>query len=108
MCVIPPRTYFVESVADWLAFRGRPSGRTVCSNPRSLTVCRTHSSPPWGRPLSMLTRTWSSSFAVKGALTRAVQFARQDTNGLPLVRLDLDALERFTIGLLAEHLHPAD
>jgi hypothetical protein len=56
----------------------------------------------------MLTRTWSSSFAVKGALTRAVQFARQDTNGLPLVRLDHDALERLKIGLLAEHLHPAD
>jgi hypothetical protein len=56
----------------------------------------------------MLTRTWSSSFAVKGALTRAVQFARRDTNGLPLVRLDHDALERLKIGLLAEHLHPAD
>jgi hypothetical protein len=56
----------------------------------------------------MLTRTWSSSFAVKGALTRAVQFARQDTNGLPLVRLDHDTLERLKIGLLAEHMHPVD
>jgi hypothetical protein len=56
----------------------------------------------------MLTRTWSSSFEVKGALTRAVQFARQDTNGLPLVRLDHDALERLKIGLLAEHPHPSD
>ena len=33
---------------------------------------------------------------------------RQDTNGLPLVRLDHDALERLKIGLLAEHMHPAD
>ena len=193
----------------------------MCSKPRSLTVCRTQSSSPYGRPLSMLTRTRSSSFAVKGALTRAVQFAgrstgqgdnkaliasspctldhrlphrhscarstnpadkgfrstyrnsgqqmvvtlyretlesslievpvshrpvrdapahrvrvreppkkvrqltvllrpddkvpmvgqntiRQDTNGLPLVRLNHDALERLEVGVLAEHMHPAD
>ena len=33
---------------------------------------------------------------------------RQDTNGLPLVRLGHDALERFKIGLLAERMHPTD
>jgi hypothetical protein len=48
----------------WLAFLGRPSGRTVCSDPRSFTVSRTHVSSPYGRPRSMLTRTRSSSFAV--------------------------------------------
>ena len=91
------------SFTAWLSFRGRPSGRTVCSRPGCLTVCRTQSSPPYGRPLSMLTRTRLSSFAVNGALTRAVQFAgrspdnkvpmvrhntvRQDADGLPLARL---------------------
>jgi hypothetical protein len=67
----------------------------------------------------MLTRTRSNSFVVKGALARAVQFAgrctgqgsnaiRQDTNGLPQVRLNHDALERLEFGFLAEHMHPAD
>ena len=75
-----PRNELVASVADWLAFRGRPSGRTVCSRPRSLTVRRTHFSSPYGRPLSMLTRTRSNSFVVKGALTRAVQFAGRSSD----------------------------
>jgi hypothetical protein len=66
----------------WLAFLGRPSGRTVCSDPRSFTVSRTHVSSPYGRPRSMLTRT--------------------------RVRLNHDALERLEVGLLAEHMHPAD
>ena len=67
----------------------------------------------------MLTRTRSNSFEVIGALTQAVQFAgrstgqgsnaiRQDMNGLPQVRLNHDALERLEVGLLAEHMHPAD
>jgi hypothetical protein len=60
----------------------------------------------------MLTRTRSNSFVVKRALTRAVQFAgrsigpgdnrnaiRRDTNGLPQVRLDHDALERLKVRL---------
>jgi hypothetical protein len=34
---------------------------------------------PYGRPLSMLTRTRSNSFVVKGAFTRAVQFAGRST-----------------------------
>jgi Putative collagen-binding domain of a collagenase len=33
---------------------------------------------------------------------------RQDTNGSPQVRLNHDALERLKVGLLAEHMHPAD
>jgi hypothetical protein len=33
---------------------------------------------------------------------------RQDTNWLPLVRLNHDALERLKVGLLAEHMHPPD
>jgi hypothetical protein len=67
----------------------------------------------------MLTRTRFHSFVVKGALTRAVKFAgrstgqgqnaiRLDTNALPQVRLNHDALERLKLGLLAEHMHPAD
>ncbi len=75
-----PRNELVASIADWLAFRGRPSGRTVCSRPRSLTVSRTHFSSPYGHPLSMLTRTRSNSFVVKGALTRAVHFAGRSTD----------------------------
>jgi beta-lactamase regulating signal transducer with metallopeptidase domain len=34
------------SVNYWLTFRGRPSGRTVRSKRRSVTVCLTQSSPP--------------------------------------------------------------
>ena len=69
------------------AFHGRPSGRTVCSRPRSFTVSRTHFSSPYGRPLSMLTRTRPNSFVIEGVLTRAVQFAchstgRRDKNAL--------------------------
>jgi hypothetical protein len=74
-----PRNSLVASVADWLAFRGRRAGRTVCSRPRSLAVSRTHFSLPYGRPLSMLTRTRSNSFVVKGALKRAVQFVGRAT-----------------------------
>ena len=33
---------------------------------------------------------------------------RQDADGLPLVRLNHDALERLEIGVLAEHMHPPD
>jgi hypothetical protein len=33
---------------------------------------------------------------------------RQDTDWLPLVRFDHDALERLKVGLLAEHMHPPD
>jgi hypothetical protein len=84
----------------------------------------------------MLARARSNSFLVKAALTRAVQFAgrstgqgdnkalnasvprvldhrlphrhSQNTNGLPQVRLNHDAFERFKVGLLAEYMHPAD
>jgi hypothetical protein len=62
------------SVPGWPALRGRPSGRTVCSKPSSLTVRRTHSSPPKGHPLSMLWRTRFNSSAESGAFTLAVQF----------------------------------
>ncbi len=58
----------------WAAF-----GRTVCSNPRSFTVSRTHFSSLYGRLLSMLTGTRSNSLVVKEALTRAVQFAGRST-----------------------------
>ncbi len=33
---------------------------------------------------------------------------RQDTQRLPLVRLDHDPLERLKVSLLSEHMHPAD
>jgi hypothetical protein len=74
-----PRIWVVASVADLLAFRWRPSGRTVRSNRRSFTVSRTHFSSLYGRPLSMFTRTRSESFVVKEAFTRAVQFAGRST-----------------------------
>ena len=70
---MPVQSWPDPSVSYWLAFRCRPSGRTVVS--RFVTVCLTQSSPPKGRRLSMLTRTRSSSFAVKGVFTRAVQLA---------------------------------
>ncbi len=63
----------------WPALRGRPSGRTVCSNPGSFTVSRTHFSSRYGRPLAMLTRTRSHSFVVTRVLTRAVQCAGRST-----------------------------
>jgi hypothetical protein len=60
----------------WPAFR---TDSVLYCKPRFFTVCRTHSSAPYGYPLSMLTRTRSISFAVNGALTRAVQFAARCT-----------------------------
>jgi hypothetical protein len=54
------------------------SGKAFIDQP-SATVSRTHFSSPYGRPRSMLTRTRSNSFLVKGALTRPVQFAGRST-----------------------------
>jgi hypothetical protein len=102
-----PRNSLVASVADWLAFRGRRAGRTVCSRPRSLAVSRTHFSLPYGRPLSMLTRTRSNSFVVKGGSEPSSSPAVPPTK-LPQVSLNHHTLERLKFGPLSEHMYPAD
>jgi len=75
----------------------------------------------------MLTRTRPNSFALSGAFTRSVQTTGrsigqgdkmalivgqdavgQDTDRVPLVRLDHDPLERLEVGVLAEEVHLAD
>ena len=53
--------------------------RTVWPNLNSLAVRFTHSSSPKGRPLSTLTRSHASSFALSGAFTRSVRSTGRST-----------------------------
>ena len=73
------RNWRIASIADSVSFHGRPSERTLSTNPRSFTAPRTHFYLPFSRPLSMLSLTSSNSFVVKGPLTRAVQSAARST-----------------------------
>src|SRR5208337_3418551 len=56
-----------------------PSGQTVWPKLSSLAVRFTHSSSPNGRPLSTLTRSRASSFALSGAFTRSVRSTGRST-----------------------------
>jgi len=116
-------SYAVVSLAVWLALRCRPSGRTVCSRPRSLTVVLTQSSvriPPSGARRASARRACAPAAEKKSGQSTVIlrpdnevpmvghNTVRQDTNGLPLVRLYHHALERLEVGVLAEHVHPPD
>ena len=54
-----------------------PPGRTVCSRPNCLTVCRTQSSPPYGLPLS------PCSFALGPECFRRQRGVRREPSHLP-------------------------
>ena len=76
------------------AFRGRPRGRRLASNPRRLAVRVIQPLDPKGVPRLTLARRAASSMAVSGAFTRATQFRGRGTglscrnDGLGRERLD--------------------